>query len=367
MKREAKMLHQKALDSLILAVEHFNCPNDRGRITAVLILLDHAFEMLLKAAILHKGGDIRYGDSKQTIGFDACVRKSLSDSTIHFLSEEEALTLQTINGLRDAAQHHLIDISEEQLYIHAQSGITLFKDILKKVFQDDLISHVPERVLPICVKPPVDIITLFDSEVKSIKKLLQPKKRKRTEALARLRPLAILNATIEGQKTQPSDKQLSELADALSKNKDWTGVFSSVAAIELTANGSGQSIDLRITKKEGMPVQIVPEGTPGASVIALKRVNELDYYNLGLDKLSQHLKLNRHEALAAVMYLKLQHDSDCFKEIVIGSQCHKRYSQQAISKVKEALRTTPIGSMTSWYQQYRSQHKSAKQPVGVTR
>ena len=51
MKREVKHFHKKALDSLILSIEHFNRPDDRGRVSSVLILLDHAFEMLLKASI----------------------------------------------------------------------------------------------------------------------------------------------------------------------------------------------------------------------------------------------------------------------------------------------------------------------------
>jgi hypothetical protein len=41
MKREATFLLKKATDSLILAIEHFNRPIDRGRVSAVLILLDH--------------------------------------------------------------------------------------------------------------------------------------------------------------------------------------------------------------------------------------------------------------------------------------------------------------------------------------
>jgi hypothetical protein len=40
MKREVKLLHKKALDSLILSIEHFNRPDDRGRVSSVLILLD---------------------------------------------------------------------------------------------------------------------------------------------------------------------------------------------------------------------------------------------------------------------------------------------------------------------------------------
>ncbi|MGQ9689600.1 MAG: hypothetical protein ACUVXF_12590 [Desulfobaccales bacterium] len=44
MKKEAKILLEKAINSLILSVEHFNRPWDRGRVEAVLILLDHAFQ-----------------------------------------------------------------------------------------------------------------------------------------------------------------------------------------------------------------------------------------------------------------------------------------------------------------------------------
>jgi hypothetical protein len=182
MKREATLLLKKATDSLILAIEHFNRPIDRGRVSAVLILLDHAFEMLLKAAILHRGGRIREPRKRETIGFDSCVRKGLSDASIRYLTEEQAITLQTINGLRDATQHHLIDISEQQLYIHAQSGVTLFGDILQQVFKQTLLNLLPARVLPISTFAPTDIDMLFESEIKEVAKLLKPGRRRRTEA-----------------------------------------------------------------------------------------------------------------------------------------------------------------------------------------
>ncbi len=67
MKKEAKFLLEKALNSLILSVEHFNHPWNCGRTDTVLILLDHAFEMLLKAAIIHRGSRIRKPGAKQTI------------------------------------------------------------------------------------------------------------------------------------------------------------------------------------------------------------------------------------------------------------------------------------------------------------
>src|SRR4051812_10820722 len=96
-RREAKLLLKKAINSLILSVEHFNRPWDDGRVEAVLILLDHSFEMLLKSCLLHKGGRIREKRAKQTLGFDECVRVAFSNAAVKFLSEEDALLLQTIN------------------------------------------------------------------------------------------------------------------------------------------------------------------------------------------------------------------------------------------------------------------------------
>ena len=176
MRREAKLLLNKALDSLILGVELFNRPSDRGRVSGVLIQVDHGFEMLLKSAIVHRGGKIRERNAKQTIGFDTCVRRGLSDGSIRFLTEEQALTLQTINGLRDAAQHHLLEISEGQLYLHVQSGVTLFRDLLESVFQKELAKELPNRVLPISTSLPNDLVTVFDSEVDEILRLLEPGK-----------------------------------------------------------------------------------------------------------------------------------------------------------------------------------------------
>lgn len=129
MQKEAKILKAKVVASLLLAIDHFNGVTDLGRLEAVLIFPDHSFEMLLEAAILEKGGKIRDPRERNTIGFDRCVRKALSETV--FLTEDQALVLQALNGLRDAAQHHLLELSESELYFHAQAGFTLFRDILR--------------------------------------------------------------------------------------------------------------------------------------------------------------------------------------------------------------------------------------------
>src|SRR5713101_3101828 len=343
MKGEARLLLEKACDSLLLGIEKFNCPFERGRVTSVLISLDHAFEMLLKAAILHRRGRIRKRGASETLGFDACVRVGLSDGKIKFLTDEQALTLQMLNGLRDAAQHHLITIQEPQLYIHAQSAVTLFRDLLRSVFKQNLTDHLPRRVLPISTQAPLDLSALFDSETAEIRKLLNRRKKPRVEIDARLRPLAIVEATIRGRKTQPSKNELRRLEELLKrKRKTWKHLFPGVSQIEISPQGTGASLSLRLTKKSGIPVVLVPEGTPGASVVAVKRVDELGFYNLGRDALAEKVGLTGPKTTAVIRYLKLNEDPDCFKEFLIGKTRFGRYSQNAIGKICTALTDHPI-------------------------
>ncbi len=346
MKKEAKLLLEKGIDSLILSIEHFNRPDDRGRIEAVLILLDHSFELLLKAAILQEGGKICKQRENQTIGFDQCVRTAVSHKII---TEEQALTLRTINGLRDAAQHYLVELSEQHLYLQSQTGLTLFKDILGDIFQKDLAKELPKRVLPLSTTPPLDIAALFENELEEIKKLLLPKTRHKTEAIVKLRGLAIFDGTIRGETLQPSQSNLNNLADQVKQEKEWYEIFPGAASINLTSDGTGYNLSLRITKKEGIPIHIVPEGTPGAEVIAIKRVNELDFYNLSHTQLAENVGLTSPKTTALVRYLKLKENDKYFKEIKIGKSKFDRYSQKAIHKITEELPKIDIDEIWQKY------------------
>ena len=338
MKKEAKLLRAKAIESLVLSIELFNRPSDAGRAHGVLIFIDHAFEMLFKAIILHRGGRIRGLKEKQTIGFDGCVRKGVSDEKVKFLTENQALTVQMINSLRDAAQHHLLDISEQHLYIQSQAGLSLFRDIFKACFDETLQSHLPARVLPLSTTPPTDLATLFEQETKEIQKLLKPGSRRHTEADAKLRALAIVEKSLGGEKVQPSNGELRDLAVMVAGGqKPWSEIFPGVATVTLTTQGYGPSIDLRISKT-GSPVQLVPEGTPGATVVAVRRVDELSFYNLGRDQLAAKVKLSAPMTTAFIRFLTLQSDPECFKQIVVGNSKFDRYSQKAIQSITEAMK-----------------------------
>lgn len=345
MKKEVKHLYRKSVDSLILSIELFNRPDDCARVHGVLIFMDHAFEMLLKAAIIHKGGRIKEKRERETLGFSSCVRKAFSDGAIKFLNEEEVLTLQSLNGLRDAAQQYTLEMSEQHLYFQAQAGLTLFRDITKRVFDIDLKTKLPVRVLPLSTTPPIDIHAFFSSEIGEIKKLIQPKSRKELEALEKLRALAIMENSIQGNESQPSDAELKALTKKLKQGSTLEQIFPSVSTLTFTQNGYGPSLDLRITKTEGVPVTVVPVGTPGAAVVAIKRVNELEFYTLNLTALSEKTKVSTAKLLAVVKELKLQENQDAFKEIKIGTQIYKRYSPLALDILKKELPKLDIESI----------------------
>jgi hypothetical protein len=187
----------------------------------MLLLLDRAFELLLKAAILHKGGRIRENGENETFGHEKCVRVCLSDDRIKCLTNEQALTIQIVNSLRDAAQHYMLEVSEQQLYLYAQAGVTLYSDVLTSVFGGSLRDHIPDRVLPVCTMPPQDLHTMVRAEFAEIKIMVQPKSRRMLQARAKIRALAVIEASLNGVRSQPGEGELNGLLAKVRAGSTW--------------------------------------------------------------------------------------------------------------------------------------------------
>ncbi len=229
--------------------------------------------------------------------------------------------------------------------MHAQSGLTLFGDILLAVFNRKLSLELPDRVLPLATQVPSDIQTLFATEVGEIRKVLRPGTRQQTKAIARLRPLAILEFAMHGKKGQPSQSTLSKLKQDVAKGKHWEYIFPGVASIQTTAEGTGPNVEIRLTKKLGLPVHLVPEGTPGASVIAVKSVDALGFYTMGLKDLAGKLGMTAPKVLAVIKELNIQKDKEYFNAFKIGKASHKRYSVKALKKIKSELPNLDMGEV----------------------
>ena len=100
----------------------------------------------------------------------------------------------------------------------------------------------------------------------------------------------------------------------------------------------------------------MPQGTPGSSTVAVKRVNDLDYYNLNTTQLADKAKITRPKLLAVMAHLGIQDDPDCFKEIAIGKARYKRYSQKVIPIVSLCLETEDLAII--WENRPKSMRKS---------
>jgi hypothetical protein len=347
MRREVRRLKQKAIESLVLSIELFNRPSSGGRTEAVLMHADLAVEMLLKAVIAHRGGPIRRSGAAYTIGFKDCVSRCLTDADVKCITPEQAITLQALNGWRDAAQHYLLDLSEQQLYLAAQASVTLFDDLLAAVFGNHLRDHVPERVLPVSTMPPRDLDLLLDDEFLAIAELIRPGSRKLSDARSRLRPVAILDAATNGQSVQPSEDNLAKNIDDLRAGRTWRDLFPGVAGLQFSTDGSGLTYSLRISKKEGVAVRLVREGDSAAAIVAVKRVNELDYYSLGFVDLAEKLAgtISRNRLTAVIRHLDIHGDPKYYKLVVIGKSLFGRYSEPALAFLREALQTLDVNAV----------------------
>ena len=170
-----------------------------------------------------------------------------------------------------------------------------------------------------------------------------------------MRPLAVLESTINGQKTQPSAGELARIGRNLLK-RDWREVFPGAAYLNVVTEGAGADISVRITKQEGPGFHIVPEGTPGLSTVAVRRVNELDYYNLNATQVADKAGITTPKLLAVIAHLGIQDDPDCYKEIAIGKARYKRYSQKVIPIVSQCLETEDLALI--WKNRPKSMRKS---------
>jgi hypothetical protein len=321
-----------------------------GRVETILMLLQHTFEMFLKAAIFQARRIVAESKDSITYRFDKCI--GIAKSDLKILGEDEALTLSILDGLRDCATHNLIKLSEQALYVHTQAAVTLFDEKLYLVFKERLADHLPSRVLPISTNPPRDIITFLDSEYKQIQELLSPNRKQQSEARCRLRHFMVMESNLAGERKQPTENEIKYVVKQVKNGDTWQAVFPNVAGVQLDTRGYGPTVSIRITRQtEAAPVRIVREGEPGFEEAAIIReVDMLSRYSMNLTALAKTIGLTTSMTLALIRYLGLKDDSECYKEFNMAkSSTYKRYSPKAQTKITEAVKNVDLKKIWQLY------------------
>ena len=334
LKQNVAPLLDKSIESLTLAIELFNRPTEIARTHGVLILMQHSFEMLLKACILQMTGSIHDRDQRYTYGFDRCL--AVATEQLKVISSDERATLSILDAQRDQAAHYYVDMSEDILYVHAQSGVTLFNELLKKVFGIALAEKLPSRILPVSTRPPRELVTLFNNELAEVDRLLTSGKRQGAAAAAKLRTiLAFTVGSRDGGQRVP-ETEISTAIALRRRKSEWDVILPEIAQLRLSTDGSGIPITMRISKDAPIPVRIAKPGEAVTGTVIKQLIDQWDVFNMSRDDLAKKLSLTGPRTHALIYELDLQSDPDCYKELQKKSQVFKGYSKKALDKLRQA-------------------------------
>lgn len=333
LKKNVAPLLARAEESLTLAIELFNRPAETARFHGVLMLLQHSFEMLLKASILQKTGTIHDREKRYTFGFDRCLT---AGQDLGLLTNDERATLSILDAQRDQAAHYYIEMSEDMLYVHAQSSVTLFDTLLKRSFSKSLADTLPGRVLPVSTRPPRDLTLLLSSELAEVDRLLAAGTRQGAQAAARLRTvLAFTFGARDGSERVP-ETDIDTVIARRRKGQDWTVILPEVAQLKLNTDGSGIPIAMRIAKQADLSVRVAAPGETTDGLLIKQEIDPWTVFTLSRDDIAGKLALSGPRTHALIYELDLQSKPDCYRELRKKSQVFKGYSKKALDLLRAA-------------------------------
>jgi hypothetical protein len=334
LKRDARTLKLKAVSSLRRAVTVFNGCDEDGRATTVLLHMQHASEMLLKAILVQRGVPVMDSAKKTSIGHEKCVKLAMQHAK---LIEAEAGLLRAVDALRDAEQHWIIVVPEDVLYLHARGLVTIFDDLLKRVFDDTLADHLPSRVLPVSTQAPVGFDLLVDREYTQIQDLLQPGKRQRDEARGRIRTLLAMESHV-AEGVDISEADIDRVEKGIRGGKARGEVFPRLGGLDTQISGSGATITVRFTKKqgEGAPVRFIAADDP-TDAAAVREVDLQKRFYLSATALAKKVGLTPPKSFALRKHLSVDADPQCMHTFSFGKSKHRMYSDNAFIKMRAAM------------------------------
>ena len=349
LRREVSLYHERALSSMRLAMEHFNRPYDDGRPEAVLHFALHAHEMLAKAILLNRGRRIQERRESKTISFGKCLNL-LDSSGEKVLDDANKVSLVALSNVRDAAQHSVIVLSEQELFLHAQTAITVFDRVLASEFDHQLADYVPQRVLPISTAPPESLDLLVDGEINQIKGLLKPGRRRTVEARARLRSLLAVDLAAASEQRMPTPLEVDRAAKRLKEGRRWKNVLPNLAGLSLDATGTGQTYSVRLSKdKTAPPVRFAETEDEKESAAILREVDITERFPFSITQLASLVGITLPKASALVWKLDLKSDSDAFHQIQLGKSKFDRYSHKALAAAREGAADLDMASVWAEY------------------
>jgi hypothetical protein len=300
--------------------------------------------MLLKGALESKRVKVFDKRSQKSISLELAIRLCQQTAGIK-LTDDEAGSVRAIDALRDAEQHWHVVVDESLLYLYARAGVTLFDDVLTRVFGEALADHLPARVLPISSEPPQELLLLVDREYQRITALLKPGRRGRGEADGRIRTLLATEALVDPDAAEVREGDVRRVANGIRAGKSRPQVFPKLSGVGSVSSGSSLAVEVRFVKKGGLPVTYTASDSE-VEPAAIRMVDLEKKFHMGAYDLADRSGVSRSKATALRRHLGLDENDDHFSHrFEFGSQKLVRYSDNALRAMSDAAAVVDLGKV----------------------
>jgi hypothetical protein len=357
LRQSARILKTKAVASVRASVIAFNGLDDDGRVTDVFLRMQHAFEMLMKAALNQGGVSVFDKKTGKSIGLERAINLAQGDGKIK-LGADEAGLIRTIDAMRDEEQHWYSIVDEAILYMQIRAGVTLFDDLLFRVFEERLGNHIPQRVLPIGAEPPKDFQLLVDEEYERVRDLLMPGRRMGAQTRAHIRTLLAMEAHADPD-TLVSDKDVTRVLKDMTEGKSRDQVFPKLSGVSATLSGEGVELEVRFVRSGGMPVTYVSDG---ADASAVRVVDLHKKYYLTASELATKLGVTPPRATAVRRHVGADTNPDMSNTFHMGKVRYLGYSDNAYTTMLAAVTKLDIREIWAAHRPTNRPLQSCTQP-----
>lgn len=355
------MFKDTAVESLTLSIELFNRPSPLAREHAVIMMLAHSFEMLLKGIIYQHNGTVRDKGDELSHSLARCI--DICVDSLQVLAPGDRALLLAVKQDRDCATHDVISMSDDLLWVHMRSGISVFRRLLRDQCDENLTDLLPGRVIPVSAAPPEDLSVLVETELTAIAELLKPGRRRMAEAAARLRPFLSLDGSVTGRVDQPTEAEVNRAERQLRAGADWRAVLPGLAQLSIgpaAPDGEAQEVVLRIDKDPvATPVRRAKHGDTEA--LAYRGVSPFEEFGTKLTAFGEKLGISRQEGLALIWELNLKKDDRAYfvKKTDSGHILFQGLSARAVDLGRKAL-ADPTFDITQVTRRYNNRNATSR-------
>nr|WP_253298764.1 hypothetical protein [Pseudomonas aeruginosa] len=289
--------------------------------------------MLTKALLVQKGQSVFDKEKGTSIGIEKALNIAQSQG---WISAAQAGAVRVIDAMRDQAQHWMIVVPEDTLYINARALITVLDEVLTEHFGDTLADNLPVRVLPLSTQALPDFLMLVNREYAQIRELLAPGRRARDEARGRITALLAMEAHVS-EEVAVSKRDLDRIEEAIKGNTPVEQVFPRLMTLATNVEGEGPTIRVRITRAADAPAVRFVSGDDPEGAAAIREVDLQKKYHWSPSALAEKLGLTINKAKAVRDFLHIDEDPANVMVFEFGSQKHPRYSDNALRALREAI------------------------------